>query len=357
MHRLGSQSRRTWALLLGSTLALCTLPAPPAVAEATACRAAAPQPEAKRKFNPGHYVTIGRHELRSGVNVSAVLGKGVTGVQLRYSWANLEPEEGRYDFSVIERDLEAVERARLQLVAVIQDKSFNQEVPTPAYLRDEHTLRGKRGYTAVRWDPVVVERMNRLVEAIGKRFDCHPNFEGIAFQETALSVDQAALQQAGYTPEKYRDALARTLEAATRSLPTSRVFWYMNFLPGQQQYIAEIADRVAGSGVVMGGPDILPDNPALTRRTYPLYERFSDRMKLFGSMQPDSYRHPRAGRAQGGDDDEFWSMEDLFLFARDELHVDYVFWEYRPRRQPSNSRDWAEAREVIARHPDFRRSG
>jgi hypothetical protein len=288
--------------------------------------------------------------------VNAVLGKGLTGVQLRYSWANLEPEEGRYDFSVIERDLEAVERARLQLVAVIQDKSFNQEVPTPAYLRDEHTLRGKRGYTAVRWDPVVVERMNRLVEAIGKKFDCHPNFEGIAFQETALSLDEATLQQAGYSPEKYRDALARTLEAATRSLPRSRVFWYMNFLPGQQQYIAEIAERVAGSGVVMGGPDILPDNPALTRRTYPLYERFSDRMKLFGSMQHDSYRHPRAGRAQGATD-EFWSMEDLFLFARDELHVDYVFWEYRTRRQPSNSRDWTEAREVIARHPDFRRSG
>jgi hypothetical protein len=104
MHRLGPQSRRAWALLLGSTLAVGTLAAPAAVADA-ACRASAPQPEAKRKFNPGHYVTIGRHELRSGVNVNAVLGKGLTGVQLRYSWANLEPEEGRYDFSVIERDL------------------------------------------------------------------------------------------------------------------------------------------------------------------------------------------------------------------------------------------------------------
>jgi hypothetical protein len=351
MQRPRSIPRAAWALLLGSALAsgIAVVPAQ------AACRAVAPQPDAERKFHPGHYVTIGRQELRSGVNVNAVLGPGVTGVQMRYAWADLEPEQGRYDFSQIERGLATVQRAGLQLVALIQDKSFNQEIPTPAYLQDRHTLRGKRGYTAVRWDPVVMERMERLVAALGKAFDCQANFEGIAFQETALSLDEATLRQSGYTPEKYRDAIERTLTAATRSLPRSRVFWYMNFLPGQQQYIAEIADRVAGTGVVMGGPDVLPDNPALTRRTYPLYERFSGRMKLFGSMQHDSYRHPRAARAQGGD--EYWSMEDLFMFARDELHVDYLFWEYRTRRQPANSRDWAEAREVIARHPDFRRSG
>ena len=353
MQQPRSIPRIARALLLGSALAI-GIAAPTALATA-ACRPVAPQSDAERKFHPGHYVTIGRHELRSGVNVNAVLGRGVTGVQLRYAWADLEPEEGRYDFSQIERDLEAVGRAGLQLVALIQDKSFNEEVPTPAYLRGEHTLRGKGGYTAARWDPVVVDRMNRLVEALGRSFDCDAHFEGIAFQETALSLDEQALQQAGYSPAKYRDAIERTLAAATRSLPRSRVFWYMNFLPGQQQYIAEIAERVAGSGVVMGGPDVLPDNPALTRRTYPLYERFSARMKLFGSMQHDSYRHPRAARAP--DDDEYWSMEDLFVFARDELHVDYLFWEYRTRRQPSNSRDWTEAREVIARHPDFRRSG
>lgn len=47
-------------------------------------------------------------------------------------------------------------------------------------------------------------------------------------------------------------------------------------------------------------------------------------------------------------------MEDLFVFARDELHVDYVFWEYRTRRTPPDSRDWNEARDVIVRHPELR---
>jgi hypothetical protein len=236
---------------------------------------------------------------------------------------------------------------------VIEDKSFDGALPTPAYLHDGYTLRGNRGYTAKRWDPVVIDRLGRLVAELGARFDCHPNLEGIAFQETALGLDDSVLHANGYTPEQYRDALERLLRGATQSLPRSRVFWYMNFLPGQQGYIGEIAERLVGSGVVMGGPDILPDNPALTRRTYPLYQRFSPRMKLFGSMQPDSYRHPRKDAAA----DDFWTMEELFVFARDQLHVDYVFWEYRSRRQPANARDWAEAREVIARHPSFRRDG
>ena len=329
--------------------------APAHEAGAAPCRATAPLAESKRKFHPGHYVTIGRGELRKGANVTSAIGEGVTGVQLRYRWSDLESEKDQYVLAPIERDLAAAERAGLQLIAVIEDKSFDGELPTPVYLQTDHTMRGKRGFTAVRWDPVVVERLGRLVAKIGAAFDCHPNFEGVAFQETALSVGEDELQRNGYSPEKYRDSLESLLRAATRSLPRSRVFWYMNFLPGKQEYLADIAEKVVGTGVVMGGPDILPDNEALARRTYPLYQRFSPRMKLFGSMQNDSYRHPRSARAPGGDD--YWSMEELFLYARDRLHVDYVFWEYRARRRAADVRDWAEARDVIARHPDFRRSG
>lgn len=353
--RTAARRRPAVGAILGLGLLVIGASAVAAEATGTCAMPVEPLPETQRKFHPGHYVAIGRGMLRKGVNVNAVLGEGVTGVQLRYRWSELEGDEGRYEFSTLERDLESARRAGLQLVAMIEDKSFDGQLPTPAYLQDKHTLRGRRGYTALRWDPLVVERMDALVAEIGRRFDCHPNLEGIAFQETALGLDDDVLNASGYTPERYRDSLERLLQSATRSLPRSRVFWYMNFLPGQQEYIADIAQNVAGEGVVMGGPDILPDNPALARRTYPFYERFSRKMKLFGSMQHDSYRHPRKARGPG--EEEFWSMEDLFVFARDRLHVDYVFWEYRTQRQPPNSRDWAEAREVIARHPTFRRNG
>jgi hypothetical protein len=336
-------------------------PVGPAMAhEADACRSpGASLPEAQRKYHPGHYVSIGRAELRRGV--STAFGEGVRGIQLRYRWADLEPAENQYDFSSVARDLDAAGKANLQFVAMIEDKTFQDEPALPAYLDERYSLRSKRGYTAMRWDPYVVERMSKLVQAFGRRFDCNPYLEGIAFQETAPSLDASQLERSGYTPEKYRDALVRILRSASDSLPRSRVFWYMNFLPGNQDYIADIARDLAGTGVVMGGPDILPDNRALERRVYPFYAEFRGRLKLFGSMQNDSYRHPRGGgKVKGAGHPEadvrvgpagYWSMEDLYVFARDRLHVNYIFWQYRPRPQPPDSHDWSDAREVIARHP------
>jgi hypothetical protein len=318
--------------------------------------------DAERKYHPGHYVAISRAELRKA-GLPTAFGEGVRGIQLRYRWAELEPKQDQYDFSAIERVLDVVARANLQLVVMIEDKSFQNESPLPAYLQERYSVEGKRGHMARRWDPYVVERMSRLVQAFGRRFDCNPNLEGVAFQETALGLDAAQLEQHGYAPENYRDALVKLLRNAAESLPSSRVFWYMNFLPGKQDYIADIARNVAGTGVVMGGPDILPDNQALARRAYSFYDDFRGRMKLFGSMQNDSYRHPHGGGkvkgkgyGAGFENTEvgpagYWSMEDLYAFARDRLHVNYIFWEYRTTPDPPDTHDWSDAREVIARHP------
>jgi hypothetical protein len=319
---------------------------------APACKpVAAPLPEAQRKFHPGHYISIGPAQMAKGLEeaLKRSLSDEIKGVQLRYRWTDLEPLEGRYDLSLIARDLEVAARWKLQLVAVIEDKSFNDRPPpTPAYLHAKHTLRSRQGYTAVRWDPYVNQRLQQLVAEIGAQFDCNPNLEGIAFQESAPNLADEVLAASGYTPEKYRDALLALLRSASQSLPRSRIFWYMNFLPGGQAYLGDIARTLAGTGLVMGGPDVLPDNEPLAERVYPLYEALNGRLPLFCSMRHPSYRHLKAG-ASG-----YWSMEDLFVFARDELHVDYLFWEYSSRPNPPGSRDWAEALAVMDRYPTLR---
>jgi hypothetical protein len=349
-------------LIIGALLSLLGgLSATPASAAPTT---AAPGPDApgcqppgsavaeeQRKFHPGHYVSIGRAEVPNGIR--AVLGKGVAGVQMRYRWAELEPSEGHYDFAAVARDLEAAKSANVQLVALIEDKTFKDERPTPEYLQAKQTMRNRSGgYTAVRWDPYVNDRFKQLIARLGERFDCDPNFEGVGFQETSPSLDEADLDASGYTAEKYRDALIGLLRSASASVPRSRVFWYMNFLPRNQRYIGEIASAVVGTGVVMGGPDILPDNMGLAKRVYPYYDEFQGRLKLFNSMQHNSYRHRHGGKESGG---PYWSMEDLFLFARDKLHVDYIFWDYHNQRVPPDSHDFDDAREVIASHPTLQR--
>jgi len=164
-----------------------------------------------------------------------------------------------------------------------------------------------------------------------------------------MGFENNVLDSNGYTPEKYRDALIYTLMSAASSMPNSRVFWYMNFLVRKQDYLAEIARAVAPAGVVMGGPDILPDDPDL-KSVYPLYDEFEGVMPLFCSVQPNSYRHIHA---TSGWSTKYWTMQQLFNFGRDRLHLNYVFWSNVTKPAPSDSYTIDNAYPVIANNQEF----
>ena len=173
---------------------------------------------------------------------------------------------------------------------MVEDKTFTLERPTPAYL-DSLTLRNRAGgYTALRWNATVVARMQALLTALG-RFDSHWAFEGVALQETAPGFNDDVLNNYGYTPEKYRDAYIAVLTTGANAMPGSRMFWFMNFFPRRQEYIASIANAVYSKGVIMGGPDVMPDDRALKERTYPFYGQFKDNMPLFGQVESICYAH------------------------------------------------------------------
>lgn len=301
-----------------------------------------------KAWRPGHYIALGKSDGRSAI--SEALQPGVMGVQIRYNWNELESAEGEYDFAAIRADLDAVSGLDGRLVVFVEDKTFDGDRPTPDYLADLTLPNQRKGYTAMRWDPRVIERFSALLVAIGQAFDCHPGFEGIAIQETALGLDYDLLERHGYTPPRYRDGLVTVLLAAAGSMPKSRVFWYMNFLPGGQKYLATVATAVAPAGVVLGGPDVLPDNPPLQKLVYPLFDRFHGELPLFSSIQHNSYAHRRA---DGRENPPYWTLEELFLFARDDLHVDYLFWNRKTWRKPGDSYDWTDALPVIRKHADF----
>ena len=112
-------------------------------------------------------------------------------------------------------------------------------------------------------------------------------------------------------------------------MPRSRVFWYMNFLPRRQDYLGEIAQALVGTGVVMGGPDVLPENPALARQGLSVLRKFRGPPEV---VRLDAARQlPAPPQQCRSAISAYWSMEDMFLFARDRLHVDYLFWEYRTK--------------------------
>jgi hypothetical protein len=301
-----------------------------------------------RKYNPGQYIAL-LPEYGSQAYMAGSLKPGVKGFMKRYKWRDLEPTQGNYDFSEIRSDLAWTAAYGMRLIVMIEDKSFRPVRLTPAYL-NAYSLRNSRGgYTPARWNPYVAGRMKALVVALG-RFDGHWNFEGIATQETALTLDSWVLDAHGYTPEKYRDFYINVLTAAGNAMPRSRVFWFMNFLPRKQAYIGTIANAVAGKGVVMGGPDVLPDDKPLRDLTYPFYDQFRHKMPLFGQVEGECYAALHKTCCYPT---KYWTMPELFRYARDRLHVDYMFWVRVTIPSHWNSYDWTHALPVIRNNPTF----
>ncbi|CAN5292665.1 hypothetical protein BH24PSE2_BH24PSE2_12620 [soil metagenome] len=313
--------------------------------------APAPAPSGSRKYNAGHYISLMRGNDGQTVMADSIQ-PGVMGFKKRYTWRELEPSLGQYDFSEIASDLAFASSQGMHLIVMIEDKTFKNEKPTPVYLQGTEYTRANRadGYTLVRWSPYVVTRMKALVQAIGQRFDANAYFEGIALQESAPGFDGATLNATGYTPEKYRDALIAVLSHAATSMPKSRVFWFMNFFPGKQDYIGDIASAVASKGVIMGGPDVAPDNWALVNRTYPFYHEFAGKMPLFGQVEPMVYSHLHADTSYPT---KYWTMAELFKYGRDTLKIDYMFWVRLPKASPSDSYDYFDALPVISNNLGF----
>jgi hypothetical protein len=270
---------------------------------------------------------------------------GVVGLVKRYTWRSLETAQGVYNFAEIKSDLAWCAARGMHLIMIIEDKTFVIEKPGPAYL-DKYDVRNRAGgYTMVRWNTTVVQRFNALTKALGTAFDSNPNFEGIATQETALGLDSPVLKANGYTPEKYRDALINTLGTAAANMPKSRVFWLMNFLVGNQSYIGNIAAALAPKGVIMGGPDVWPDNKSLQSKVYPYYTQFAGKMPLFGQVENVCYSEPHM---TPGFTTKYWTMNELFNYARTKLHVNYMFWVRVTKASPADANDWTDALPVIS---------
>lgn len=306
-----------------------------------------PIPES-RKYHPGHYVSL--YKTDGTTEMIRYIKPNVIGMQRRYSWKDLEPRQGVYDFSKPQADMDFLARQGMRLIIVVEDKSFDGSIPLPLYM-DSYNLpnEGKvSGYTAKRWDPYVVTRFKALFAAMGKKFDTQPYFEGVGIQETSLGLPKSVLTAQNYTPERYRDALVNVISGAAQSFPTSRVFWYMNFLPGHQSYLADIATAVAHHGVVMGGPDVLPDDSLLANMVYPLYSQFKGKIKLFCSVQFDSYRHLHADPTATT---KYWTPNELLRFSRDKLHVNYLIWNRTTRPIPRDSYHWPNAVPIIVENP------
>ena len=104
----------------------------------------------------------------------------------RWFWPLFEPEDGRFDWSVIELALAvAAERRQTLQVRLMPHGSANQ-VPVPQWYRDKYTTiervthgKGQPCNCPVYDSPEFIDRWGRVVGEFGRRFDGHPWLESV----------------------------------------------------------------------------------------------------------------------------------------------------------------------------------
>jgi hypothetical protein len=309
----------------------------------------------ENKYNPGHYVSVGPFfEL---AEIKHLSDSNVQGVNKRYFWRTLEPEKDKYDFSFIKQDLDYCAKHNKQLIVFLIDRAYWKKGAVPNYLKEHEWKKEGGGFSPIRWHPEFVERFIAIGNAIADQFNNHPNFEGIAIQETSMSIPSNVLTQYNYTTEKYRDALLSILNGFGTSFSKSNVFWYQNGIEGSNEIIRQIADSISfRENIIMGGPDILPHRKWLGQ-TYKIYGDYKDKIKLFCSAQDDSYYHHkndiRLSENEPIHEEGYLTMEDIFLYARDEMYTKYLFWNYYYEGVENGKNSFDDAIEVIRKYPTF----
>ena len=125
---------------------------------------------------------------------------------------------------------------------------------TPAAVTQQHALGTRTSWT----------RIKAVAAGNGPlRFEWDPALEGIATQETALSLERlGARWQRSYTPEKYRDAYISILKYGEHGASRPRgSSGSLNFFPqGSRTTSAPSRTQmIEQKGIVMGGPDVMPE--------------------------------------------------------------------------------------------------
>ncbi len=276
---------------------------------------------------------------------------GIAGAQLKYTWKELEPERGRYDMGAIRDDLAFLERNGKRLFIQVQDVSFDEgRVNVPDYLLHDPEFGGgaalhlgdhdeagpvPEGWVSRRWDPAVLERFAALLGAIAGEFD--GKIAGLNLPETAIGFGRdPELHPSGYSYEAYYEGIKALMSAARASFRESDVIIYANFMPGEElperdrgflRGVYEHADRI---GMGVGGPDLLPNRWYQRQHSLPLIAGRARGVVAGVAVQWGNLED--TNRTTG----ERVTVADLYEYARDELHLDYIFWG---RQEPFYSED------------------
>jgi hypothetical protein len=233
--------------------------------------------------------------------------KRFDGAQITYSWKQLEPKEGEYDFEDIDADLKILNARNMKLWIQLQDTTFMPDRQAiPVYVMKGKEYHGGAnpqyneqdkidGWVARRWDPAVQRQFHKLLDKLAQRYD--GVIAGINLQETAIGITEDGIAQApGFTYPGYRDAIKTNMLAMKHAFKKSVVMQYVNFMPGEslpeldKGLMKSLFDYGEQIGVAIGAPDLMPQKPYQQAHAYKfMKEKKGGKLTLGIAVQDGNY--------------------------------------------------------------------
>lgn len=261
----------------------------------------------------------------------------VSGAQIIYSWKQLEPQKGIYDFSKIEKDLTFLKKIHKKLFIQLQDRSFE---PTtfyvPDYIREDtiyhdgverqYDIPGEglpitTGWVARVWDPAVEERFKLLIQKLAIQFD--GKVYGINLPESAVDFDKKNPPK-DFTFEKYFYAELKNIKTVRKAFHKSLVIQYINFFPGEwnndHHYMSRFFAYAITHQIGLGGPDVVPYRIAQMKNSYPFFHQLRGKFLVGMAIQEADYTYKNPGTG------DYYKFLDFYNFTRDYLGTSILFW-------------------------------
>lgn len=158
------------------------------------------------------------HWIAAGILAQSYVGWGYDAAEGTSGWASIEPQPGVFHWTALDAE---INKAR-SLGKRIWLELLTTEGTTPQWARDAGVvLVGSRGGTPVPWNETYQRLLRRAVHAMAARYDGDSTVDAInvmaggCYGEMSIcarETDAPAWEQAGYTDEKFIEAVKQIID-------------------------------------------------------------------------------------------------------------------------------------------------
>ena len=260
----------------------------------------------------------------------------LAGVQFTFNWTEIEPEEGNFQWQLIDSVIEPwaqIGKKVILSLRTVQKRGANptQKSATPLWVYDSGADRIEFDGTnyPVYWDPVFLEKYERFISAVAKRYDNNPD---IAFVEMGIGLFgttkishnhrlRKEYENHGYTEELWSQTILNIIDIYKKYfvekslvLTLSPFYGYkkVGHGDGSEIFLKSIAEYAAAHGAYLynhslSGTQRFANNPFL-----PWYGEFHKNTKII--LGPDN---PIIKNRQ-----KYGNIEDVTDYAFGDLYVE-----------------------------------